>query len=242
MQINTTMTTLSMTAAMTPALPTHETSFAEVLHAVDPSASKHARKPFPVLQKLIEIVEQAAAQGKITATKRDEYLAILDEIHQKLEEIKDPRHPLCKDEDGMQMKHLLAEDRPTLEDPLFASMPTQAVQTAAAFLFQTEFVSFETDALEEFKTWVEKMIEEGNLLPKAKETFDAFVALRERFVAMLIALQEAFATPAPANTLSESEAAARFMSGIVQKPATPTTTAEAESPAEAEPEVLEVLL
>ena len=242
MQINTTMTTLSMTTAMTTTLPTHETSFAEVLHAVDPSASKHARKPFPVLQKLIEIVEQAAAQGKITATKRDEYLAILDEIHQKLEEIKDPRHPLCKHEDGMQMKHLLAEDMPTLEDPLFASMPTQAVQTAAAFLFQTEFVSFETDALEEFKTWVEKMIEEGNLLPKAKETFDAFVALRERFVAMLIALQEAFATPAPANTLSESEAAARFMSGIVQKPATPTTTAEAESPAEAEPEVLEVLL
>jgi len=241
MHINTTttITTLSVTTATT--TPTPETSFEDVMHAVAPSTGKHGRAPLPMLQKLISIIEEAAAQGHITATERDEYLAILEEIQQKLAEIKNPQDPLCKHEACMQMKPLFADGMSSLDDPLFPTMPTQGVQTAASFFFQSNVVSFEKEALAEFKTWVEDISQDEQLPPKAKEALDAFVALRERFVAMLTALQKAIAAQAPANTLSESEAAARFMSGMVQKPVPPTPPT-ADSSEDAEPEVEAVSL
>lgn len=239
MQINTTsFTAISMTTSMTPTTATEETSFEDIMKSVDHAAGKHGRKPFPMHQQLVTIVEQAAAQGKITAAEHDEYLAILNDIHETLEELKDKRNPLCKHEECMQMKHMLAEDLVPPEDPLSAIFPAQADQVSASFLFQTEFVSIETDALAEFKSWVEKMLEEGNLPPKAKENLEAFVALRERFVAMITDLQEAFTTTEPATSISQSEADARFMSGIVQKPVPPTTNTDTE----AEPEVAAVIL
>lgn len=244
MQINTTsFTAISMTTtSVTPT--TSDTSFEEVMQSVDPSACKHAKKPFPMLNQLSKIIELAAEQGKISATEKEEYMAILGQIREKLEEFKEQRQDIPKPEAPHPVAPFLAE-MPTFEDSFDPLMPIQTESMAASFLFETDFVAFETEALADFTEWVDKMVEEGKLPPKAQEALQSFVKLREKFVAMLTELQDVFATNTPTPTLSEAEASARFMSGIVQKPvATTASTTDntAEAEAASEPEVAAVIL
>jgi hypothetical protein len=221
MQVNTSVSTLSFTTtSVTQNAAIGDESFENVMKSADACACKH--KGFPILEQLAEIIELATNQGKITSTEATEYNALLDDIQNKLESFKDQRHACHPHREQLDMMQMSSELAPPPRGPMGGMMPINFDQNPAAFLVQTDFVAFETESLMDFKAWVNKMIEEGKLSPKAQDAITTFLALREQFVAMITDLKEAFSDVSNSATLTESEASSRLISSIVQNPAATT--------------------
>jgi hypothetical protein len=227
MQVNTSVTAISFTTtSISPNTPIEDNSFEDILQAVD---TKDNRKPpFPLLQHLSEIIALATTQGKLTTAEHDEYMSLLDDIQKKLESFQDRKHECHHHIQDMQLLSMTTETT-TISGNKNASGPLIPLdQNPAAFLIQTNFVAFETESLADFKAWIDTMIQDGKLSPKASEALNKFLELREKFVAMITDLQEVFAT-AQKSTMTETEAASRFLSGLVQSSKATTDTMAADT-------------
>jgi len=220
MQVNTSVTAMSITTtSVTQSAGIEETSFDEIMQSVEACACKE-KPPFPLLQKLAEIVDLAAKQGKITAAEHDEYIGLLDNIQSKLEEFRKPHHACHPHKEQMAMT-----PPPGMgSDPLAGIMHALMSQDPAVFLIQTDIVAFETESLTDFKAWVDKMIQEGKLSPKAQEAVTAFIEMREKFVVMLTNLKTVFSEAQTTAKVTESQAYASAISNLVQNPAAKTDT------------------
>jgi len=230
MQVNTSVTAISITTtAVTQNTSIDALSFDEVMQAVSPSSGKE-KTPFPLLQKLSEIVDLAAKQGKITASEHDNYIGLLNDIQAKLEEFRKPHHDCHPHKEQMEMT-----PPPGMgADPLAGIMQALMSQDPATFLVKTDIVAFETDSLTDFKAWVDKMIQEGKLSPKAKEAINAFIEMREKFVSMLTNLKTVFSEAQNTAKVTESQASASAISNLVQNPAAKTDTIIPKATAETE--------
>lgn len=224
MQINTSVSAIAITTTSVTQNPgIEETSFDDVMQSVDPTVGKQ-KQPFPILQKLSDIVDIAAKQGKITAAEHDEYIGLLDDIQTKLEEFKKQHHECHHHRHRMELGQMSPEKPGIQIDPLAGIMQALLSQDPASFLAQTDIVALETNSLDDLKAWADKMIQEGKLSPKAQEAITAFIELREKFVAMLTNLKTVFSEAQSTAKVTESQASASAISNIVQNTAAKTDT------------------